>query len=383
MKERTGHLDRVVRRSQTGASKRCGQRRDVAADDAGERGSVVGAADGSGAFGGDEVRKGATEREQAIVENVPGDARRLRQHLHRGFGVADALVVKPSSQRIDLDAAFHHQGPGDEHSVRHRPRAVSLIAAEIGELRTERPAPRDRAAVVADMACEHRVAHLRQPIAHHRGIAAEAVAREDHTAAGEMLHGVVGAPNAEPEHAILGIDPELAYQRLGQQRCTGSLRGRVERRDQCSPGALRQRVHAAHRVARIEEAVEQLERETVATFERVDCRADGLGVRRNQVRRCAAVRLALDVGREAFDAVVGHPCGALDARSGGGDEAGAQCRAALRRGVALEQDALDAGIAQHQRGRQPARAGADDRHRHRRRAGRHRGGADHARGMRH
>ena len=106
----------------------------------------------------------------------------------------------------------------------------------------------------------------------------------------------------------------------------------------------------------------------MATFEGVKCRGYGLGVRRDQVRRRAAVRLALDVGHEAFGAVVSHPCGALDARSRAGDEARAQRRAAPRRGVALEQHALDAGVAQHQRRSEPARASTDDGDRHVRRA---------------
>ena len=60
-----------------------------------------------------------------------------------------------------------------------------------------------------------------------------------------------------------------------------------------------------------------------------------------------------------------------------GNEAGGQRGRALRPRVALQQHAVDAGIAQRERGRQAAGAGADDGHRHR--AARRRGGMRSAR----
>ena len=190
----------------------------------GERRRVVGVPDGPRVLGRDEVGKGAAEREQAVVEDVPGDAAGLRQHLHRGFRVADGLVVEAFAARIDLDAALRHQRPGDQRALRHRPRPVALIAAEVGEPRAERLTPRDGAAVVADMAGEHRVAHLGQPLAHHRGVAAEAVAGQDQAAAGQMLHRVVGAPTADarardPARRPRARAPALRSSSSHRQRC--------------------------------------------------------------------------------------------------------------------------------------------------------------------
>ena len=83
--------------------------------------------DAAGGLGVAEVGKAAAERERALVEDGPGHAARLRQHLHRGLGVARGLVVEALAARVDLHAAVHHQRPGDEHAVR---RQDSLGAGE-------------------------------------------------------------------------------------------------------------------------------------------------------------------------------------------------------------------------------------------------------------
>ena len=115
-----------------------------------------------------------------------------------------------------------------------------------------------------------------------------------------------------------------------EQRGAGALGGGLQRRHQRHAGALRQRVHAAHRVAGVEKAVEQLERDAVTLLQRIERRCNCLGVCGHEVRRRAAMRLGLDVGGEACGAVVVHAGRALHRGAGGGDEARRQRGRALR-----------------------------------------------------
>jgi hypothetical protein len=164
---------------------------------------------------------------------------------------------------VDLDAAFGHQRPRDQRTLRHRPRAVALVAAEIGEARAERAAPGDRAAVVAGMAGEDGVAHLGQQLAHHRRIAAEAVAGEQQDVAGDVLDPAVRTREGDADDPVLGIAPELVDARLMNLQCARAQRRRIERADQRGAGALRHRVHAERAVARVDEALQQLEADAV------------------------------------------------------------------------------------------------------------------------
>ena len=68
-----------------------------------------------------KVRKVLGKSEQAVVEHIPSRATRLRQHMHRRFRVALGFVMKARPKRIDLHAAFHHQGPRDQRALRHSP----------------------------------------------------------------------------------------------------------------------------------------------------------------------------------------------------------------------------------------------------------------------
>ena len=147
-------------------------------------------------------------------------------------------------------------------------------------------------------------------------------------------------------------------------QCARAQRRRIERADQRGAGALRHRVHAERAVARVDEALQQLEADAVLRPEPVERRPDRFGVRGDEMRRRATVRLGPDVVREARRAVVEHAGGALHRGAGGRDEARGQRGRTPRARIALEQHAVDAGVAQGQRRGQPAGAGADDRDRH-------------------
>jgi hypothetical protein len=161
-----------------------------------------------------EIREGARQRQQAIVEHVPGDAARLPQHLHRGFRVAVRLVVEAPALRVQLHAAFHHHGPGHQDAVRHHPRAVALVAAEVGQPRAQRRAPEDGAAVVAGVAAEGGAA-ISGSSSHHRRVAAEAVAgQQQHVAA--QRPAAVGAAGSRCRRAVGIVEHQLSTVACGE-----------------------------------------------------------------------------------------------------------------------------------------------------------------------
>ncbi|MNT59509.1 hypothetical protein D3C72_1970280 [compost metagenome] len=91
---------------------------------------------GPGGFGVGKVREAAGQCQDGRVKHVPRHATGLGQHMHRGFGVALGLVMKALAQRVDLDAAFHHQRPRNQRALRNGPGTVALVAAQVGQPRT-------------------------------------------------------------------------------------------------------------------------------------------------------------------------------------------------------------------------------------------------------
>ena len=98
---------------------------------------------------------------QALIKNRPGEAFRLCQYMHRRLGVAFVLVPEARAQCVDLDAALHHQRPGDQHAVRGGKPAMSLIGAQVGELGAQRLAPAQGIALVTGVTGILRLANLR------------------------------------------------------------------------------------------------------------------------------------------------------------------------------------------------------------------------------
>ena len=96
--------------------------------------------------------------------------------------------------------------------------------------------------------------------------------------------------------------------------------------------------------------------------QRVQGRADGLGVGLNQMGCGLAMGLGLDVGGKLRRAVVNAQC-PLRLRARRGDEARRQRSRSRRKGIALEHHRLDARALQGQCSRQAAGPGAHNGHR--------------------
>lgn len=181
---------------------------------------------------------------------------------------------------------------------------MALVAAEVGQLRAERAAPRDAAAVVAGMAGVGGVGHRGDQFAHQRGVAAEAVAGGEQHVATEVFDLPVRPLDGDAEHAVVVIDMQ------GGRACTrhrgnaGGCSGAVQHGHQRRTGALGRRVHATRGVAGVEKAVEHVPLQTVALLQGIERGCDGLGVGAHEMRSRRAVCLAVGVGSERIDRVV-------------------------------------------------------------------------------
>jgi len=100
----------------------------------------------------------------------------------------------------------------------------------------------------------------------------------------------------------------------------------------------------------------------VVLRQRVQCRANGLGVGLGQMGRGLALRLGLDVGFELRGAVVDAQR-TLRLRAWRRNEARGQGGGAGRESVAFEHHRLNAGALQGQRGREAAGPGPHNGHR--------------------
>ncbi|MNI42439.1 hypothetical protein D3C73_967350 [compost metagenome] len=229
-------------------------------------------------------------------------------------------------------------------------------------------------------------------LGHHGGVAAKAVAGQDQHLAADHVNGPVGpfaahggdaaavvstavvpvaaVPVAAVPTAVVPVaayparifNPDFSGQRARQQMRTRARGGAFQRGHQGHARTLRQGVHAARAVARVEKAVQHVESQAMAR-QHVHGRGRRAGIGGDQMRRGRAVGLGLDVSGEtrrvisdAGRALHGRPCRRNKPRR--------QRRRAAGRGVALDQYGFDAGLRQPQRGGQSAGARADDQHRH-------------------
>ena len=135
--------------------------------------------------------------EQGVIKDIPSLAAGLCQHMHGGLGIALGFIMEALSQGIDLHRALHHQGPRNQRALRHRPGAVALVAAQVGELGPELLAPLDGAAVVALVARIQRVFHLWQQGLDQGGVATKAIASQQHAVATELLQLAIGSHKAD------------------------------------------------------------------------------------------------------------------------------------------------------------------------------------------
>src|SRR5215472_10160146 len=84
----------------------------------------------TGAFRIFEVLELSRYRGNSCVENIPGHCPGLAEHFRGLFGISARFVTEPAAPRIDLKAALHDHGPGDQDIVRGRNRTVALIGAK-------------------------------------------------------------------------------------------------------------------------------------------------------------------------------------------------------------------------------------------------------------
>ena len=199
---------------------------------------------------------------------------------------------------------------------------MALVAAQIGQLCAERLAPGDGAAIVAGVTGKSRIAHFRQHVTHHVGIAAKTVAGQDQHVARQVFELAIRALVAYSPHlgrVGLIVDPELTHQRVADDRYLRAGRRLLQSCHQAHARFFRYRVHALRAVAGVEKAVEQHQRYAVARLQRVDGRRDRLRVGGHQMARGSGMRFGLDVGSEALG-TVGHAGCALHLGAGGGNE---------------------------------------------------------------
>ena len=246
---------------------------------------------------------------------------------------------------------------------------MPLVAAQVGQPGAQRAAPGNRTAVIAGVPGKGRVAHLGQQFVHHGGIATKTVTGQHQQVASQVLQRAVWPLVAQAGDTLVRINPKRAHGGFGEQVSTGGQGGPFQLGHQRSTCFFWHGVHAPQAVAGVQKTVQHLQRDAVPPGQLVQCRADGLGVGLNQMRRCRAMRLGLNVLGKQRRAVAADASLALHAGGRRRDEARGQRGGAAGAGVALQQQAVQAGIAQRQRGDQTAGTGTNDGHRDMRRVG--------------
>ena len=276
VKQRAGYFDRVIRRLQWPLGPGFGRRRTAGrAGVAGPAGAFAGCQhgcgvrtnpcgqhrrigtgfDGASRLGRHKIRKAACQRQDRLIKHIPGHAAGLGQHLHRRLRVAAGLIMKALAVGIELYAALHHQRPADQCAVRRGPGAVALVAAQVGQPGAQGAAPGNGAAVVAGVPGKRGVAHLRQQLAHHGGVAAKAVAGQHQQLTAQVLQLAVGPLKTQTGNALLLIHPQGAHRGFGQQVGAGGPCRLFELGHQRCAGFLRHGVHAPQAVAGVQKTV--------------------------------------------------------------------------------------------------------------------------------
>src|SRR5262249_10267863 len=146
-------------------------------------------------------------------------------------------------------------------------RTVTLVGAKTGKLGAERLAPQNRIAAIAGMTEIECMCHLRHEAGNELGIAPVTVAGEDQSLAADALAYAVAAHNLNAPHAAIDLGEQPVGDALGQDDDTASFRGMAQTVDQLPARARRQAMHAQGRMARIIEAVDQLEWQRVSVGE--------------------------------------------------------------------------------------------------------------------
>ena len=218
--------------------------------------------------------------------------------MHRRFRVALGFVMKAHAQGVDLHRTFHHQGPRNQSALRHGPRAVALVATQVGQLRAQLLAPGDGAAIVARVAGIQRIAHLGQQGTHQLGVAAKAVAGQQHAVAAELLQLPVRAHKAQAQHLVGVVHIQRAHLGFGQHHHARRFGGIVQTHHQTGAGFFGHGMHAVHDVAGVQKRVEHLPRHTVVLCQRVHGWANGAAVGVHQHRRRTAMGFGLNVLRK-------------------------------------------------------------------------------------
>ena len=197
-------------------------------------------------------------------------------------------------------------------------------------------------------------------LAHHGGVAAEAVTGQDQRIAADGFTRAVRSFADHGRDPALAVMPQLARQCARQHQRARVRRRLSQRGHQRLARALAQRVHAAGAMTGVQEAVQQLEAQP-GLFQRVDGGRRGPGIGLHQMRGGGAAGLGQDVGGEVVHAVR-HAGGALHARTRRRNEAGRQRGGPGRHGVTLDHHAFHARPRQPDGGGQAAGAAADDEH---------------------
>ena len=273
------------------------------------------------------------------------------------------LVREALAARIDLDPAFHHQRPGDQHAVRRRHRPVALVGGHVARRCAERDSPLDGIALVAAVPEVVHPGELRDVARDHGGVAAEPAAGEHQCIAADRIRRAVGSREPHPGDATIPPREEIGYARVAQEIDAGCGCGAQEVGHQPCARLLRHRVHALDAEPGVQEAGQQHERHAVAVGEPLDRRSRRARDRVHDAGIGFAMVLAPDVGGEQRGGV-GNARVALEPRAGRRDEPRRERGRAGGRSIALEHEDLGAGVAGGERGDEAAGAGADDEHRH-------------------
>ena len=274
---------------------------------------------------------------------------------------------------VELNAAFHHQRPGDQRAMRRGPRAVALVGAHVGDLCAERLAPPHGIALVAGVAGVGGVGDFGNILLHHRTVAAVAIAGEDQGITADLFGRSIRArePNPADATGAFCIGEQRGDMRCAEQGDAGARRRLGEAAHQPGTGFFCHGMHARHTVAGIEKPFEYLKLNAVLVrkpFERrARCRTHGA----RDCRVGTAMVLAGDITGEEFDRVANEWIGGaarifsrslLPACPASGDQARRQGRRAGGQRIALQHHAFDTGIGQRECGGHAAGTAANDQH---------------------
>ena len=204
---------------------------------AGEVGNGAAGQYGTGPFRVAEILELPRHRCNARIEYAPGDLTGLAKNFCGLLGIALRFIAEPQPVAIDLNAALHDRGPGDQNIVRCRDRAVALIGAEVREFRTKRFPPHDSIAAVSWMAEIERVTHLGNEAADEILVAAKTVAGKDKNCAADTLAPAATAQNLHAADTAIGLRQQLIGDAFGYDGDIARLRGMTQPIDQLLPGA--------------------------------------------------------------------------------------------------------------------------------------------------